>query len=69
MSETKTVATTLTGGQHGTKWAGALTLASSIVAGIDPSTLPPQWLPYIGTVFGAITLARGFINSRNAQPK
>lgn len=49
MSETTNVATTLTGGQHGTKWSGALVIASSILSGIDPSTLPPQWLPYIGT--------------------
>lgn len=64
MSDT---ATALTGGQHGTKWAGALTVASSILSGLDPSVLPPQWLPYIGTALGAITLARGFINTRNAQ--
>ena len=62
-------ATILPGGQHGTKWVGTLTLASSILAGIDPATLPPSWLPYIGTAFGAITLARGFINTRNAQRK
>lgn len=60
-------ATTLTGGQHGTKWAGALTIASSIIAGIDPATLPPEWLPYIGTVFGALTLVRGFVNTKNQQ--
>lgn len=60
-------ATTLTGGQHGTKVLGALTIASSILSGLDPSTLPPQWLPYIGTGLGLITLARGFINTKNQQ--
>lgn len=60
-------ATTATGGKHGTKWLAGLTIASSIISGIDPSTLPPQWLPYIGTGLGLITLARGFINTRNAQ--
>lgn len=62
-------ATILTGGEHGTKWAGVLTIASSIISGLNPSTLPPSWLPYIGTALGAITLARGFVNSKNAQPK
>lgn len=59
--------TTLTGGTHGTKWLAGLTIASSILSGLDPSTLPPQWLPYIGTGLGLITLARGFINSKNTQ--
>jgi hypothetical protein len=62
-------ATILTGGQHGTKWAGILTIASSILSGIDPSTLPPSWLPYIGAVLGAITFARGFVNTANAAKK
>jgi hypothetical protein len=61
-------ATTLTGGQHGTKVLGALTTASAILAGIDPSVLPPQWLPYIGTAMGLLTLARGFINTKNSKP-
>lgn len=61
-------ATTATGGKHGTKWLGILTAASAVIAGIDPSVLPPQWLPYIGTGLGLITLARGFINTKNTQP-
>lgn len=61
-------ATTLTGGQHGTKVAGALTAASSILSGIDPTVLPPSWLPYIGAVLGLLTLARGFINTKNQAP-
>lgn len=61
------VATTATGGKHGTKWLGALTTASAIIAGIDPTVLPPSWLPYIGTGLGLITLARGFINTKNQQ--
>jgi len=60
---------TLTGGKHGTKWIGALTIASAILSGIDPSTLPPSWLPWITGVAGAVTLARGAINSQNAQPR
>jgi hypothetical protein len=60
-------ATTLTGGTHGTKVVGLLTAASSILAGIDPTVLPPSWLPYIGTVLGLFTLARGFINTKNGQ--
>lgn len=59
--------TTLTGGQHGTKWLGVIAVASSVLSGLDPSTLPPQWLPYIGTGLGLLTLARGFINTKNAQ--
>lgn len=60
-------ATIATGGKHGTKLAGALVVASSVLSQIDPSTLPPSWLPYIGTVLGLITLARGFINTKNTQ--
>lgn len=61
-------ASNLTGGTHGTKWVGLLTMASSILAGIDPSVLPPSWLPYIGTGLGLVTLARGFINTKNSSP-
>lgn len=65
MSDTATLAT---GGQHGTKWLGILTAASSIISGVDPTVLPPSWLPYIGTGLGFLTLVRGFINSRNQPP-
>ncbi len=65
MSDAATVAT---GGKHGTKWLGALTAASAVIAGIDPAVLPPAWLPYIGTGLGLITLVRGFINTKNSQP-
>ena len=64
MSDAATIAT---GGKHGTKWIGILTTASAVIAGIDPTVLPPSWLPYIGTGLGLITLARGFINTRNAS--
>lgn len=60
-------ATTATGGKHGTKWLGILTAASAVISGIDPTVLPPTWLPYIGTGLGLITLARGFINTKNQQ--
>lgn len=64
-------AVTLTGGKHGTKVVGILTAASSVLAGIDPTVLPPSWLPYIGTLLGVLTLARGFINTKStvAQPQ
>lgn len=67
ISTTNSTATTLTGGTHGTKWIGILTAASSIFSGLDPSVLPPSWLPFIGTAFGLLTLARGFINTKNAK--
>lgn len=59
-------ATTLTGGTHGTKILGALATASGVISGIDPSLLPPSWLPYFTSVLGLLTLARGFINTKNA---
>jgi hypothetical protein len=62
------MATTVTGGSHGTKWLGILTIASSVLSGLDPSVLPPSWLPYIGTGLGLLTLARGFINTQSAMP-
>lgn len=61
-------ATTLTGGKHGTKIAGGLIIASSVLSSIDPSTLPPAWLPYFTGFLGALAFARGFINTKNAQP-
>jgi hypothetical protein len=64
MSQT---ATTLTGGQHGTKWIGGLTIASAIISSLDPNMLPPSWLPWVSGALGAITLARGVINTQNAQ--
>lgn len=62
-------ATTLTGGQHGTKLAGALIIATNILSSVDPNVLPPQWATYIGTALGLLTLARGFVNSKNIQAK
>jgi hypothetical protein len=64
MSDT---ATTLTGGSHGTKVLGTLATASAVISGIDPTLLPPSWLPYFGTVLGLLTLARGFVNTKNQQ--
>lgn len=61
-------ATTLTGGKHGTKLAGAITVASAILSGIDPSVLPPSYLPYIAGLMGLLTIARGFVNTSNQQP-
>lgn len=64
MSDT---ATTITGGTHGTKVLGAIGTATAILSGIDPSVVPPSWLPYMGTVLGLLTLARGFINTKNSR--
>ena len=63
----KDAATTATGGKHGTKLAGALIVASSVISGIDPSTLPPSALPWFTGILGALALVRGFINTRNIQ--
>jgi hypothetical protein len=60
-------ATTATLGKHGTKWLGAIGLATSMISGIDPSTVPPTWLPYIGGALSLLTVARGFINTKNQQ--
>ncbi len=60
-------ATIATGGRHGTKWLSAIGLAASAISAIDPSTVPPQWLPYFGSALFALTMARGFINTKNAQ--
>jgi hypothetical protein len=62
MNET---ATTLTGGRHGTKWLGALTAVSGILQGIDPTAIPPNWLPYITGFLGLATVVRGVVNSSN----
>jgi hypothetical protein len=64
MSDT---ATNLTGGKHGTKLAGTLIVASSVLSGIDPTMLPPSWLPWFTGFLGALTVARGVINTQNAQ--
>lgn len=63
MSDT---ATTLTGGTHGTKLLGTLATASAVISGIDPSVLPPSWLPYFTGALGLMTLLRGFVNTKNA---
>jgi hypothetical protein len=60
-------ATTLTGGQHGTKVLGTLATATAVISGIDPTLLPPSWLPYFGGVLGLLTLVRGFVNTKNQQ--
>lgn len=62
------VATALTGGKHGTKWIGGLMTASAVISGIDPSILPPSWLPYFVGFAGLLTLARGAVNTANQQP-
>lgn len=61
-------ATTLTGGSSGTKVIGALTTAAAVIAGIDPSVLPPSWLPYFMGIAGILTLVRGIVNTKNQQP-
>lgn len=58
-------ATALTGGKHGTKWIGGLTLASALVSGIDPTTLPPSWLPWFTGVAGILMVVRGAVNTSN----
>lgn len=60
-------ATTLTGGKHGTKWIGALTTASAIISGLDPTVIPPKWLPVFMGVAGILTVVRGAVNTAN-QP-
>jgi hypothetical protein len=59
--------TTLTGGKNGTKWIGGITVASAVLSGIDPSTLPPSWLPWFTGIAGVLMLVRGTVNSANAQ--
>jgi hypothetical protein len=61
-------ATTLTGGKHGTKWIGGLLTASAVLSGVDPSLLPPSWLPYFMGLAGLLTVVRGAVNTAN-QPK
>lgn len=61
-------ATTLTGGKHGTKWIGGLLTASAVLSGVDPSVLPPSWLPYFMGLAGLLTVVRGAVNTAN-QPK
>lgn len=60
-----TPATTLTGGKHGTKWIGGLAVASAVVSGIDPSALPPSWLPWFTGVAGILMMVRGAVNTQN----
>lgn len=62
-------AVTLTGGKHGTKWIGILTAASAILSGIDPSLLPPSWLPYVMGTAGILTVVRGAVNTANPPPQ
>lgn len=57
--------TTATGGTHGTKVLGALATASAVISRIDPTVLPPSWIPYVGGFLGLMTLVRGFINTKN----
>jgi hypothetical protein len=58
-------ATTLTGGKHGTKLIGGLTIASAVLSSIDPGTLPPSWLPWVTGVSGLLMLVRGAVNTQN----
>jgi hypothetical protein len=60
-------ATTLTGGKHGTKWIGGITIASAVLSSVDPTTLPPSWLPWVTGVAGLLTIVRGMVNTANAQ--
>jgi len=62
-------AVTLTGGKHGTKWIGALTTATAIISGLDPTLLPPSWLPYVAGVAGVLTVIRGVVNSARTPPE
>lgn len=59
------VATTLTGGKHGSKWIGGLVTALTVVSQIDPAMVPPKAMPYIAGAGGILFLLRGFVNSRN----
>lgn len=58
-------ATTLTGGKNGTKWIGGLMTASAVLSGIDPSVLPPSWLPWFMGIAGLLMLLRGAVNTAN----
>lgn len=60
-------ATTITGGKHGTKWIGALTAISGILAGVDPTLVPPKALPYVMGLAGILTVIRGAVNTSNQQ--
>lgn len=62
MSDT---ATKLTGGKHGTKVIGGLTVATAVLSSIDPSTLPPSWLPWVTGLAGLLTMVRGAVNTAN----
>lgn len=60
-------AVTLTGGKHGTKWIGGLLTAFGALSSIDPSMLPPSWLPYIALAGGLATVVRGAVNTANSS--
>lgn len=60
-------ATVATGGKHGTKWIGGLTTAAAVISGIDPSVLPPSWLPWFMGAAGILTVLRGTVNTKNQQ--
>lgn len=58
-------ATIATGGKNGTKWIGtAMTVLGALSV---PGAVPPSWTPYILGLGGLLTLARGFINTKNQQ--
>lgn len=59
------VATTLTGGKHGSKWIGGLVTALTAVSQINPALVPPKAVPYIAGAGGLLFLLRGFINTQN----
>lgn len=58
-------ATLATGGQHGTKLIGT---AMAVLGALSvPGAVPTSWLPWITGLGGLLTLARGFVNSKNQQ--
>lgn len=64
MSDT---ATTATGGKHGTKLIGTITTATAVLSALDPTVLPPSWLPYFMGVAGILTVLRGVVNTKNQR--
>jgi hypothetical protein len=58
-------ATVLTGGKHGTKIIGGILTAAGVISGLNPSLLPPSWLPWWAAIGGVAALVRGIVNTQN----
>lgn len=54
---------------HTTKVIGGLTTATAVLSGIDPSVLPPSWLPWFMGIAGLLTFLRGAVNTANIRDR